>query len=1055
MSTNIYKPLLIPFAIFAGQSASAQPNTWKVNGPEGGDIPALAFVPTNPPVVYAGGTGGSVFKGMDGGVSWEKTLSGLRTRGILDLLVVPSGVYAAALAGFLRSIDEGATWSSVSGLFSVFALGASQSGDIIYAGRVNGEVCQNDDGGEQWSCVSSSIQQTILTVAVDPGDSDIVFVAGRSGISRSMDGGQSWKTVGQAVPDLGNVCDMTFAAGTPPILYVAARDGVHSSSDSGEVWTELREFGAVCIAVSPSQPYRVYLCGNRVVRFSQDGGQQWERIDIDFNPRVIAFQPDNADIMLAGSFDRGVFRSSDTGQTWTAANSGLVSTLALPVRVASDSTVYADKDQILISRSTDGAESWTDGGDVGVVAFDVHPTQPGVLLAGSRGLSRSTDGGETWAPTGLISGFTQQVVYDRSNPDIAYASLSQEGMVRSTDGGDTWDAINNGLTDLSISRFAIDPFDPAQLYAASGANTTNGGDQWHSFDNDFPEGRASTLAMDPLVPGRIYATLNTGFFKSEDGANSWSEVTTAPGGFPRTVLADPVTPNVVYFGYFGGFSISVDGGDTWTVSIDGLEDADIRALAADPNIPGRIYSGTPGGVYAIDIVDYKLYFAQFGQSGADLFSQLMLFNLDDSRPANLRVLVKDDGGDPLNVSLSGINTTEGVLTRVIPAGGLTLLKTSQQAPLAVGSVTVCSDTPIGGVILFGGSLGVAGVGASPRLTQGFAAPMQVDQSSGTSTGVAIVDLGAGTTLDLTLLDGNGQMQAEATEDLSSLGHLSKFVDQFDWDSPVDFETFQGQLLVHSDQPLTATVIQTRAEEFATMPVAGLGATAMAGQVLSDLLFAQYGNGGEVLFSQFLTLNLDETDEASATLTIRGDDGALLPTVLNGDLTDGELDFSIPAQGLHILTTSGLGPVVSGSARVTSQQDIAGVLLFGGSVGVAGVGASIPTSGGFVAPVETSHAETTDTGIAILNTADQAVTVDFMVRNSDGNNLDTAELILEPGEHRALFLDQIGWQTDFDFGTFLGTLVAVPRSGSVAATVIQTRPDQFATLPVENLGLAQK
>ena len=80
------------------------------------------------------------------------------------------------------------------------------------------------------------------------------------------------------------------------------------------------------------------------------------------------------------------------------------------------------------------------------------------------------------------------------------------------------------------------------------------------------------------------------------------------------------------------------------------------------------------------------------------------------------------------------------------------------------------------------------------------------------------------------------------------------------------------------------------------------------------------------------------------------------------------------------------------------------------------------------------------------TADQAVTVDFMIRNSDGNNLDSAELILEPGEHRALFLDQIGWQTDFDFGTFLGTMVAIPRSGSVAATVIQTRPGQFATLP---------
>ena len=131
--------------------------------------------------------------------------------------------------------------------------------------------------------------------------------------------------------------------------------------------------------------------------------------------------------------------------------------------------------------------------------------------------------------------------------------------------------------------------------------------------------------------------------------------------------------------------------------------------------------------------------------------------------------------------------------------------------------------------------------------------MQVDQSSGTSTGVAIVDLGADTTLDLRLVDGNGQMQARGHRRSLQPWTSLQIVDQFDWDSPVDFETFQGQLLVHSDQPLTATVIQTRLREFATMPVAGLGATALAGQVLSDLLFAQYGNGGEVLFSQFLAL----------------------------------------------------------------------------------------------------------------------------------------------------------------------------------------------------------
>ncbi len=54
----------------------------------------------------------------------------------------------------------------------------------------------------------------------------------------------------------------------------------------------------------------------------------------------------------------------------------------------------------------------------------------------------------------------------------------------------------------------------------------------------------------------------------------------------------------------------------------------------------------------------------------------------------------------------------------------------------MGSVTVSSDIELAGVILFGGSVGVAGVGASEVLRRGFGAPLESNAEDGINTGIA-------------------------------------------------------------------------------------------------------------------------------------------------------------------------------------------------------------------------------------------------------------------------------------------------------------------------------
>ena len=211
-----------------------------------------------------------------------------------------------------------------------------------------------------------------------------------------------------------------------------------------------------------------------------------------------------------------------------------------------------------------------------------------------------------------------------------------------------------------------------------------------------------------------------------------------------------------------------------------------------------------------------------------------------------------------------------------------------------------------------------------------------------------------------------------------------------------------------------------------------------------------GTGTVQLSSELFLLNPDKTMEAGATILLKGDDGIPMSNIdLNGvTLPQGELDVTVPACGMRILRTDGQGPLQAGSATVTSDKELSGVVVFSSNVGAAGVGASevLPT---FVAPMF-KNAEIT-TGIALQNPVNSQVVVDLELRDADGDLLATASITLPGMGHRALFVDEIDWTPEpgasFDFMDFEGLIKASTSAGGVAATVIQIRPQEFVTMPV--------
>ena len=276
------------------------------------------------------------------------------------------------------------------------------------------------------------------------------------------------------------------------------------------------------------------------------------------------------------------------------------------------------------------------------IAVAGHAERPLEYYFGATGggLFKTTDGGTTWTPVTdrkIGSASVGAVAMAPSDPDIVYIGMGEvqlranvlqgDGIYRSDDAGKSWRHL--GLADThAIGRVRIHPTDPDRVYAAAlghpfGPNpergvfrTTDGGRSWERVLFRDEHTGAVDLVIDPGNPDVLYATLwqvyrrpwrlwsggeGSGVFKSDDGGNSWTEITRNPG-LPDgvlgkiTITVSRADPNRVWANLEaeqGGLYRSDDGGGTWEF-VNGHRDIWQRAfyfqrLEADPVDRNTLY----------------------------------------------------------------------------------------------------------------------------------------------------------------------------------------------------------------------------------------------------------------------------------------------------------------------------------------------------------------------------------------------------------------------------------------------------------------------------------
>ncbi len=397
---------------------------------------------------------------------------------------------------------------------------------------------------------------------------------------------------------------------------------------------------------------------------------------------AIAADPTTSQLIYAGTFGSGVYKSMDGGNFWNEINLGLTNLeiYSLAIDPTQPSTLYAGTYGSKVFKSTDGGSSWTWSGtgmqDQAIVySLAVDPIIPSNVYAATRGISggengpwngviyKSADAGETWAPTLFNVGGSglQDWAYSLSiNPNNhaqVFAALHQSGPYLLNDSG--WHSIPDGAT-WSGRSIVINPqldnSSPTLYYGVwrnSSVYKINYSDiswTWEDTSNGIGVVKVYSIAIDPLEVDTVYlATFSGGILKTTNAGASWQ-----PSGLQTdqlyAIVINPTMANNLYAGTSGnGLYRSTDFSASWVRSDNGIYNSMATSVIHDPKEPNLMYSSVYGaGVYQSENGGQN--WVQINNGLDDTFVHDLVM---DPMNANVLYALTDTGGLFKNVLTSG------------------------------------------------------------------------------------------------------------------------------------------------------------------------------------------------------------------------------------------------------------------------------------------------------------------------------------------------------------------------------------------------------------------
>lgn len=473
--------------------------------------------------------------------------------------------------------------------------------------------------------------------------------------------GLTWRNVGPF--RAGRISAVSGAIGEPGTFYMGTpAGGVWKTTSAGVTWEPIfdvvKDVSSIgSVEVAPSDPNTVYVGtgdqvtggvineGNGVYK-STDAGRTWKHVGLVTSKHIpsLIVDPRNPNIVLAAARgdvhakggERGVYRSTDGGSTWTRTLfvADTIGIQKLAIAFDRPDVVYATTIRqytpppppsgiapapapggggrggaaqatgVSVWKSTDGGVTWTELKAAGLppipstrtsIAVAMRTDARRVFVVGTNGLFRSDDGGATWRQVAADDqrirdgqgGYNTGLFIDPVNPDVVY--VFNTASYKSTDGGNTFTGFKGAPGGDDPQAHWIDPTNGNRMllgYDQGAIVTLDGGRTWSPWYNQSTE-QVYHISVDNSWPYWIYATQqDAGAIRTRHRGNmgavtmfDWNAVNGWEWG---TIIPDPKNANVVYASGSGIVKISYPSEQWINVSPAVDPDSRMRSTSSAP-----------------------------------------------------------------------------------------------------------------------------------------------------------------------------------------------------------------------------------------------------------------------------------------------------------------------------------------------------------------------------------------------------------------------------------------------------------------------------------------
>ena len=330
--------------------------------------------------------------------------------------------------------------------------------------------------------INNNIYVVGATFSTDfPGQKTLLPAATSGGVYTSTNR-TLWTALNSGLTGL-NVLSLAVNPTNSQILIAGTGQGTFQSTNGGTSWTQVLTRNATAIAFDPLNSQTVY-----AGRFkSIDGGTTWSPTALPGGITAIAVDPTHEGTVYVGTQGAGVWKSIDGGTTSTQIqpSSGLTSALinSIVIDPTNSAVVYVGSADQGVFVSTNSGANWaqmnnglvgSNGGSTPTVrALAIDPNSHTTLYAGTNsGVFKTTSAAGTWTQVnnGLSQGIgtiaIRTIAVDPANSQNVYAGSGSAGLFFSSNGGTSWSLLNN-LGPHGVTALVLVSGSPTTIYAGT------------------------------------------------------------------------------------------------------------------------------------------------------------------------------------------------------------------------------------------------------------------------------------------------------------------------------------------------------------------------------------------------------------------------------------------------------------------------------------------------------------------------------------------------------------------------------------------------------------